>query len=105
MLGWRILHSSDSINEKVYARDPLLRLHSISLPEIDRSNKPKVTTTVDPTANPLVDPIPVEQTAPESHAIAYRGFTHEEELFRTKWGWAAFDQVQKTLREDADEEQ
>jgi hypothetical protein len=29
------------------------------------------------------------------------GFTYEEELFRTKWGWAAFDQVRKTIREDA----
>lgn len=29
------------------------------------------------------------------------GFTHEEELFRTKWGWTALDQVQKTLRDDA----
>jgi hypothetical protein len=28
-----------------------------------------------------------------SHAMKVRGFTYEEELFRTKWGWAAFDQA------------
>lgn len=27
------------------------------------------------------------------------GLTHEQELFRTKWGWAAFDQAQKALSE------
>jgi hypothetical protein len=27
-----------------------------------------------------------------------RGFTYEEELFRTKWGWTAFDQAQRAVR-------
>lgn len=29
------------------------------------------------------------------------GFTYEQQLFRTKWGWAAYDQVQKLLRDEA----
>ncbi|MCK9588463.1 MAG: hypothetical protein WC076_04945 [Terrimicrobiaceae bacterium] len=28
-----------------------------------------------------------------------RGFTHEEQLFRAKWGWSAFDQAQKIAAE------
>jgi hypothetical protein len=29
------------------------------------------------------------------------GLTYEQELFRTKWGWAAFEQVQRAAREEA----
>ncbi|RYD23868.1 MAG: hypothetical protein EOP88_02405 [Verrucomicrobiaceae bacterium] len=36
-----------------------------------------------------------------SGPIAQRsGFTYQQELFRTKWGWSAYAQVQKILRED-----
>ena len=28
----------------------------------------------------------------------FRGLSYEQQLFRTKWGWSAFDQMQKTLQ-------
>lgn len=38
---------------------------------------------------------------PTSGPVARRnGFTYQQELFRTKWGWSAYNQVQKMLRED-----
>lgn len=40
------------------------------------------------------------QSSPVNATEGQVGFTYEEELFRTKWGWAAFDQVRKTIRED-----
>lgn len=48
-------------------------------------------------------PPPVDPAVPstvEPHLVATAGFTYEQELFRTRWGWAAYDQVQKILREE-----
>ena len=44
--------------------------------------------------------VPAVSTTAEPHIVATAGFTYEQELFRTKWGWAAYDQVQKVLREE-----
>ena len=29
------------------------------------------------------------------------GFSHEEELFRSKWGWAAYDAVRRAARRES----
>lgn len=39
----------------------------------------------------------IERPAQDEHV----GLTYEEELFRTKWGWAAYDQVRRVLREES----
>jgi hypothetical protein len=49
-------------------------------------------------AAPPVDPADATNDGP--HLVGTSGFTYEQELFRTKWGWAAYDQVQKVLREE-----
>ncbi|MES2705641.1 MAG: hypothetical protein V4726_03465 [Verrucomicrobiota bacterium] len=38
---------------------------------------------------------------PTAREAMHSGFTHEEELFRTRWGWAAFDDVQRAAFEAA----
>lgn len=43
---------------------------------------------------------PTTSDSPEPSALR-RGFTYEEELFRSKWGWAAFGQAQLATRENA----
>lgn len=50
--------------------------------------------------------LPVDRADPMNdgpHLIENTGFTYEQELFRTKWGWAAYDQIQKVLREETSE--
>lgn len=50
--------------------------------------------------------LPVDRPIPTNdgpHLIENTGFTYEQELFRTKWGWAAYDQIQKVLREETSE--
>ena len=42
--------------------------------------------------------IGVSPAAASNRPIAAGGFTLEEEQFRTKWGWVAFDQVQRAVR-------
>lgn len=60
----------------------------------------------DAVAVPDFSPVPGQEPAGTTDLstpgpIARRsGFTHQQELFRTKWGWAAYDQVQKILREE-----
>jgi hypothetical protein len=39
-------------------------------------------------------------TAPAVDQESPSGFTYDEELFRTKWGWAAFEQVRRAGREE-----
>lgn len=50
-------------------------------------------------AKPVDQPAVDASTSP-GEAPRWAGLTYEQELFRTKWGWHAFDQVQKALRED-----
>ena len=38
-----------------------------------------------------------------SRAVLRRGFTIEEELFRTKWGWVSYYQVQRILYGESSE--
>jgi hypothetical protein len=50
-----------------------------------------------------IQTLPVDQagiTHDKPYVVGTAGFTYEQELFRTKWGWAAYDQVQKVLREE-----
>lgn len=44
-------------------------------------------------------PSDTEMAAKSQAVSSWKGFTYEQELFRTKWGWQAFDQVQKVLRQ------
>lgn len=37
--------------------------------------------------------------ASRSYANPRSGLTYEQELFRTKWGWHAFDQAQRAVSE------
>lgn len=51
---------------------------------------------------PLPEPdkiAPPENAPGSAHMTSWKGLSYEQELFRTKWGWQAFDQVQKVLRE------
>jgi hypothetical protein len=41
----------------------------------------------------------VTPSASPSGTRVRRGFTYEEELFRTKWGWAAYAEAQKVAAE------
>lgn len=44
---------------------------------------------------------PAAASVPESsYDAASMGLSYEQQLFRTKWGWNAFEQVQKALREE-----
>jgi hypothetical protein len=45
------------------------------------------------TAVPQASRAPAAQEGP--------GLTYEQELFRTKWGWAAFEQVQRAAHDQA----
>lgn len=39
---------------------------------------------------------PIRESQPSpSHPTAAAGFTYQEEIFRTKWGWAAFDAARR----------
>ncbi|MBK1817083.1 hypothetical protein JIN84_15775 [Luteolibacter yonseiensis] len=40
---------------------------------------------------------------PPQGTASWQGLSYEQELFRTKWGWHAYDQVQKVLRESHSE--
>ncbi len=52
----------------------------------------------------VTEPAPmVDQSFSSSHIAATDGLSYEQELFRTKWGWAAFDQVQRVLIEEHSE--
>lgn len=59
-----------------------------------------------PVVVPDFSPAPGQEPAdapdlPTPGPVARRsGFSHQQELFRTRWGWAAYDQVQKILREE-----
>jgi hypothetical protein len=44
---------------------------------------------------------PLVESVVATATTAWSGFSYEQELFRTKWGWQAFDQVQRLLREQS----
>lgn len=50
------------------------------------------------------DPAGAAPSSSDSSAMSDKtrsGFTREEELFRTRWGWAAYDDVQRAAFETA----
>lgn len=72
---------------------------------VPNSSNPALSITIAPVAaipnaeNPIMTQ--TSETAYQENPVSRRrGFTYEEELFRTKWGWTAHDQVQQILRED-----
>lgn len=55
-----------------------------------------------PETSPEPSPEISDAPAPDSSdgIVRNKGFTYEESLFRMRWGWAAYGQVQKILREE-----
>jgi len=49
-------------------------------------------------STPEGEELQVHLSPSQTAASSGGGFTLEEEQFRTKWGWAAFDQVQRTAK-------
>lgn len=47
----------------------------------------------------LISVTPEPNTSSPRTSITNRGFTLEEELFRAKWGWVAYDQVKRVASE------
>ena len=47
----------------------------------------------------VVSPASAERVS--TNRSPFAGFRHEEELFRTKWGWAAHEAVSRAAREEA----
>lgn len=70
---------------------------SSALPQTDPMNQQVQTSPIQQT-NPA-DFLPANP--PSASAETRSGFTREEELFRTRWGWAAFDDVQRAALETA----
>ncbi len=57
-----------------------------------------------PALQVAITPLPEDSAAPAARRPsrpASHGLTHEEELFRTKWGWAAYDAVRRAAMETA----
>lgn len=115
---WRANNSSApgsllSINNqiaRVTAFQPIPGTKGVTLAVDVEDMTPDQPTFVEPTQvletesnNPATPPdlSSPSDTPPSSNTVARSsGFTYEQQLFRTKWGWAAYDQVQKLLREE-----
>ncbi|MEI8038276.1 MAG: hypothetical protein WCJ14_07780 [Verrucomicrobiota bacterium] len=65
--------------------------HSVALSVVISAAPPTEATSIAPASQPAVT----------THAPA-AGWTYEQQLFRTKWGWLAFDQMQLALRNTSD---
>ena len=93
-----------------------------SQPNLAANNELMIPISVDPaspgnqlTAHGQLVQVTAKEPAPEGDALhvlitpsnqqnpssALSGFTLEEELFRTRWGWEAFDRIQKAARQAA----
>jgi hypothetical protein len=71
---------------------PAPALHIVITPSTE--NTPGITG-LPPESNSNPSPIPKNRPAARNTSAHHPGFTHEEELFRTKWGWAAYDAVRR----------
>jgi hypothetical protein len=67
------------------------------------AGNPSLSININPAIETPVATQPEETASYQRRPVMHRGFTYEEEIFRTKWGWAAYDQVQKVLREESSE--
>jgi hypothetical protein len=71
-------------------------------PEGNPNKQLNVVITPEPSASeaPASGKVPMaNSTLPDSGASANELFTHDQELFRAKWGWAAYDQARRTAWE------
>lgn len=94
-MGGRIVQVEARTPVAGYA-NPALHI-AISTPSVATSETVGLVPISDASATPGNAPAPLKFK--KLHAA----FTHEEELFRTKWGWAAYDAVRRAAMEFPDQ--
>lgn len=102
-LAWIAIHPAapgqlltyQGLQARIVAYQPVPASHGVAFSVMIDGTPPAANDL--PSTNLTAAPEQAENTTPPHAAAAVIGFTYEQQLFRTKWGWQAFDQMQLAL--------